>query len=61
PPGDAEALSKALEKGLSLDNAARNKLAAIAIEHVRKNFSKTQMCDKTLEVYNEVLAARGRA
>ena len=60
-PGDADALAEALEKGLSLDSSARNKLAEIAIEHVRKNFSKAQMCDKTLDVYNEVLAARGRA
>ena len=31
------------------------------LDHVRKNFSKTQMCDQTLDVYNEVLAERGRA
>ena len=61
PPGDSDALAGAIEKALSLDNAARNKLAATAIEHVRKNFSKTQMCDKTLDVYNEVLTGRGRA
>lgn len=61
PPGDAEALSRAIETGLSLDSTARTKLAATAIDHVRKNFSKTQMCDKTLDVYNEVLAERGRA
>lgn len=61
PPGDSDALAKAIETGLSLDSAARNKLADTAIAHVRKNFSKTQMCDKTLDVYNEVLADRGRA
>ena len=61
PPGDADALAMALEVGLALNGAARTKLAAIAIEHVRKNFSKNQMCDKTLDVYNEVLAARGRS
>jgi glycosyltransferase involved in cell wall biosynthesis len=61
PPGDSDALAEAIEKALSLDNAARNKLAVTAIEHVRKNFSKTQMCDKTLDVYNEVLSGRGRA
>lgn len=61
PPGDVDALSKALESGLGLDQAARAKMAAAAIEHVRKNFSKTQMCDQTLDVYNEVLAERGRA
>lgn len=60
-PGDVDALAKALEAGLGLDEAARAKMAAAAIEHVRKNFSKTQMCDQTLDVYNEVLAERGRA
>jgi glycosyltransferase involved in cell wall biosynthesis len=58
PPGDSDALAAAIVKGLSLDNAARTQLAGTAIEHVRKNFSKTQMCDKTLDVYNEVLADR---
>lgn len=61
PPGDADALAAAIHKGLSLNGPARNQLADIAIDHVRKNFSKTQMCDKTLDVYNEVLAEQGRA
>ncbi len=60
PPGDSGALAEAIEKALSLDSAERTQLAAKAIEHVRKNFSKTQMCDKTLDVYNEVLAERNR-
>ena len=61
PTGDSAALAHAIETALKLDHAARTKLAQTAIEHIRKNFSKTQMCDKTLDVYNEVLAARGRA
>jgi len=61
PPGDADALATAIETGLALDSPARTRLATAAIDHVRKNFSKTQMCDKTLDVYNEVLADRGRA
>ncbi len=60
PTGDSAALAHAIETALKLDHAARTKLAQTAIEHIRKNFSKTQMCDKTLDVYNEVLAARGR-
>lgn len=60
PPGDSNALAEAIEKALSLDSTERTQLAAKAIEHVRKNFSKTQMCDKTLDVYNEVLAERNR-
>ena len=61
PPGDADALADAIAKGLALDEHARTQLAATAIGHVRKNFSKTQMCDQTLDVYNEVLSAQGRA
>lgn len=61
PTGDSVALASAIETALKLDHAARTKLALIAIDHIRTNFSKTQMCDKTLDVYNEVLAARGRA
>jgi len=61
PSGDSAALAHAIETALKLDHAARTKLAQTAIKHIRKNFSKTQMCDKTLDVYNEVLAARGRA
>lgn len=61
PPGDADALAQAIAKSLTLDEHARTRLAAAAIEHVQKNFSKTQMCDKTLDVYNEVLAEWGSA
>lgn len=61
PTGDSVALASAIETALKLDHAARTKLALIAIDHIRTNFSKTQMCDKTLDVYNDVLAARGRA
>jgi len=61
PPGDSDALAAAIETGLALDGPSRSRLATAAIEHVRKNFSKTQMCDKTLDVYNEVLTDRGRA
>ena len=60
PPGDAEALAKALAKGLALDENARTKIAAKAIAHVRTKFSKTEMCDKTLAVYNEVLVSSAR-
>jgi glycosyltransferase involved in cell wall biosynthesis len=54
-PGDADSLAAALAEGLGMDKNTRNKMAANAIQHVRKNFSKAQMCEKTLDVYNEIL------
>jgi len=56
PPGDADALARALDSVLELDAAARQKLSQKAVANVRKNFSRQAMCDKTLEVYDEVLA-----
>ncbi|MEQ9575903.1 MAG: glycosyltransferase family 4 protein [Rhodospirillales bacterium] len=61
PPGDADALAKAIEKVLSLDSAQRSTLAGKAIANVRDNFSKAAMCAKTLDVYDEVLGTRPSA
>jgi glycosyltransferase involved in cell wall biosynthesis len=58
PPGDATALSKALTTVLGLDQVARAKVSAAAVANVRENFSKQSMCEKTLDIYNEVLAER---
>lgn len=55
-PGDSDSLAKALAEGLAMDEKTRNKMATSAIAHVRKNFSKSQMCEKTLDVYNEILS-----
>lgn len=60
-PGDAEDLARALEVGLALSESDRERIADRAIKHAREKFSKTQMCDKTLDVYNEVLAERAGA
>lgn len=57
PPGDAPALAEAIGKILDQDTAAREKFAERAIKHIRDNFSKQKMCERTLDVYNEVLAA----
>lgn len=57
-PGDPEALARALTIGLDLSEDERSAIAERATEHARTKFSKTQMCDKTLDVYNEVLAER---
>ncbi|WP_028880178.1 glycosyltransferase family 4 protein [Terasakiella pusilla] len=54
-PGDADSMAQAIAKGLALSGEKREKMAARAKEHIRKDFSKEAMCAKTLEVYNEVL------
>jgi glycosyltransferase involved in cell wall biosynthesis len=59
-PGDPISLAAALKEGLELDAGTRDRMAKRAIAHVRQNFSKAQMCERTLEVYNEVLAERGK-
>lgn len=58
PPGDAEALTRALDRVLSLGRETRAQLAAKAIHNVRENFSKAAMCAKTLDVYKEILQSR---
>ncbi|MEQ8667088.1 MAG: glycosyltransferase family 4 protein [Rhodospirillales bacterium] len=58
PPGDADALAKALEKALSLDEQARANLAKIAVDHVHQHFTTETMCAKTLAVYDEILLGR---
>lgn len=60
PPGDAHALAAALERVLAIGAEARQALAERAIAHVRDTFSKDAMCDKTLDVYNEVLNLKAR-
>jgi glycosyltransferase involved in cell wall biosynthesis len=55
PPGDAQALAATLQRVLTIGPEARQRLAERAITYVRANFSKDAMCDKTLDVYNEVL------
>ena len=61
PPGEVEPLAETLAKVLALDETQRAALSEAAIANVRDNFSKQAMCEKTLEVYNEVLHERGRA
>jgi glycosyltransferase involved in cell wall biosynthesis len=55
PPAAADELAEAITKVLALDGGARERLAALAISHVRENFSKETMSARTLEVYAEVL------
>lgn len=55
PPGDPDALAEALEEALSLDGAARERLAQRAMAHIRQHFTNDEMCRKTLAVYAEVM------
>jgi glycosyltransferase involved in cell wall biosynthesis len=58
PPGDVDALAKILEKVLGFAEEERQSLSKKAIIHVTNNFSKQAMCEKTLNVYLEVLAEK---
>ncbi len=55
PPGDVVALAETLDKILNRSADTRQAMAEKAIRHVRENFSKQAMCNKTLHVYREVL------
>lgn len=52
--GNADALAEALAWALDLSRAEREKIGAAAIEHIKQNFTKEIMCEKTLAVYQEL-------
>ncbi len=58
-PQDAQALAQAIEKALALGQDGRARLAVVAREHVRRNYSVEVMCANTRAVYDE-LARVGR-
>lgn len=55
PPGNSDALAKALHSALDMTAEERQIFSKHAITHIRHNFSKQKMCSDTLSVYNEVL------
>jgi len=55
PPGDSGALAEAINKVLDMDEEARTVFAERAIKHIRSNYSKDDMCARTLDVYSGVL------
>ena len=55
PPNKPDALASMLKHVLSLNTSFREELALRAISNVQANFSCTQMCAKTIDVYREVL------
>ena len=55
PPADPDALAAALVEALAVEPELRNRIGEDAREHVIRNFTVDQMCDRTLEVYREVM------
>lgn len=53
---DPQALADALDWALSLSMSEKKKISAAAQKNVRENFTKEIMCDKTIKVYEELLA-----
>jgi len=60
-PNDPAALAEGIRSALTLDAAARARLSGTAIAHVRENFSRWQMCARTMAVYREALEERAAA
>jgi glycosyltransferase involved in cell wall biosynthesis len=54
-PDSVDALAATLDAVLRLDASAREHIAERAMANVRANFTKEQMCAKTLEIYSELL------
>lgn len=59
-PGDISDLSRALGTALDLSQEKRAELAKKSRAHIIKSFSKEKMCQKTLEIYDELLQNRAR-
>lgn len=53
---NSQALADALDWALSLSMSEKKKISAAAQKNVRENFTKEIMCDKTIKVYEELLA-----
>lgn len=52
---DVQALAEAIDWALDLPAEEKKKISDAAIKNVRDNFTKQQMCDKTIAVYKELL------
>ena len=54
-PGNPDALAEGIRRALALSEAQRQAMSEAAISHARTNYSKHDMCLRTLSVYAEVL------
>ncbi len=52
---DAESLAEAILWALDLSEKEKKKIGEAAIKHVRENFTKDIMCEKTIKVYEELM------
>ncbi|MBR6412206.1 MAG: glycosyltransferase family 4 protein [Alphaproteobacteria bacterium] len=55
PVGDAKALADVLEKALSLPEEKQRQIGVDSIKSVQENFSTNSMCNKTIQLYREIL------
>jgi glycosyltransferase involved in cell wall biosynthesis len=60
PPGDPTALADAIDEALNLDPVERQALAQRSRAHVAADFTCEQMCERTIEVYEELLFPEAR-
>lgn len=56
--GNADDLAAKLEWALSLNDAEKEKIGKAARKYVKDNFTKEIMCDKTIDVYKELLNSK---
>ncbi len=53
--GNPQSLADALDWALELNEKEKQKISAAAIKNVREHFTKQIMCDKTIDVYRELV------
>ncbi len=53
--GDADDLAQKIAWGLDLPENERKKMSQAAINFIKENFTKQIMCDKTLDVYQQLI------
>jgi glycosyltransferase involved in cell wall biosynthesis len=57
-PGDADALSRALERMIAAGPQTRAAMGAAARVHIAENFTRERMCADTLALYRRLIADR---
>ena len=55
-PNDANAMAEILKTLLSCTREERKKISALAIQNVNNNFSKEEMCEKTIKLYKSMVS-----
>ena len=55
-PNDANAMAEMLKTLLSCTREEREKISTLAIQNVNNNFSKEEMCEKTIKLYKSMVS-----